>query len=73
MAPGAGNRIRTNAKGGERGGNGAECPPGDRPGKAVRGAVRHFQACGSLDMDALATELAISRATLYRVAGSRDG
>jgi Tetracyclin repressor-like, C-terminal domain len=29
-------------------------------------------AHGSLDMDLLATQLAISRATLYRVAGSRD-
>jgi tetracycline repressor-like protein len=41
-------------------------------GDVVRGAVRHFQRCGSVDMDMLATELAISRATLYRVAGSRD-
>ncbi|GIE94547.1 hypothetical protein Ari01nite_20120 [Paractinoplanes rishiriensis] len=41
-------------------------------GEVVRGAVRQFQGHGSLDMDALAGELAISRATLYRVAGSRD-
>jgi hypothetical protein len=40
--------------------------------EVVRGAVRQFQAAGSLDMELLATELAISRATLYRVAGSRD-
>jgi hypothetical protein len=41
-------------------------------GEAVRGAVRQFQSRGSLDMDVLATELAVSRATLYRVAGNRD-
>lgn len=38
----------------------------------VRGAAQHFRAHGSLDMDRLATELAVSRATLYRVVGSRD-
>jgi hypothetical protein len=42
------------------------------PGAVVRGAARQFQARGSLDMDLLATQLAISRATLYRIAGSRD-
>jgi tetracycline repressor-like protein len=41
-------------------------------GDVVRGAVRQFGTHGSLDMDLLATQLAISRATLYRVAGSRD-
>jgi hypothetical protein len=41
-------------------------------GEVVRGAIRQFQARGALDMDVLATELAISRATLYRVVGSRD-
>jgi hypothetical protein len=42
-------------------------------GKAVvRGAMRHFLRHASLDMELLATELAVSRATLYRVAGSRD-
>ena len=38
----------------------------------VRGAVHHFLRRPTLDMDALAAELAISRATLYRVAHSRD-
>jgi tetracycline repressor-like protein len=42
------------------------------PGVVVRGAVRQFQANGSLDMDLLAKQLAISRATLYRIVGSRD-
>lgn len=41
-------------------------------GAAVRGAVRQFQARGSLDMDLLAVELAVSRATLYRIGGGRD-
>ncbi|GIM91063.1 QsdR family transcriptional regulator [Paractinoplanes toevensis] len=41
-------------------------------GDVVRGAVRQFRSYGSLDMDLLATQLAVSRATLYRVAGSRD-
>jgi Tetracyclin repressor-like, C-terminal domain len=41
-------------------------------GDVVRGAVRQFRSHGSLDMDLLATQLAVSRATLYRVAGSRD-
>lgn len=39
---------------------------------AVRGGVRHFLHRGTLDMDALARELAVSRATLYRTVGSRD-
>ncbi len=38
----------------------------------LRGAVRQFAATGSIDMQTLAADLAISRATLYRVAGSRD-
>jgi hypothetical protein len=38
----------------------------------VRGAGRYFLAHATLDMDALARSLAVSRATLYRVAGSRD-
>jgi AcrR family transcriptional regulator len=38
----------------------------------VRGAMRQFATAGSLDMQLLAADLAISRATLYRVAGSRD-
>lgn len=53
-------------------------PAGHRPrrvidgGDVVRGAARHFRAYGSLDMDRLAIELAVSRATLYRVVGNRD-
>jgi AcrR family transcriptional regulator len=38
----------------------------------VRGGIHHFLRRSTLDMDALAAELAISRATLYRVAQSRD-
>lgn len=38
----------------------------------VRGGMAHFRQRSTIDMDALAAELAISRATLYRVAGSRD-
>ncbi len=38
----------------------------------VRGGIHHFLRRATLDMDALAGELAISRATLYRVAHSRD-
>ena len=38
----------------------------------VRGAARQFAVAGSVDMQTLAADLAISRATLYRVAGSRD-
>lgn len=40
--------------------------------QAVRGATRHFLRHGTLDMDVLADELAVSRATLYRLTGSRD-
>ncbi|GIG40661.1 QsdR family transcriptional regulator [Cellulomonas phragmiteti] len=39
---------------------------------AVHGGARHFLHHGALDMDALARELAVSRATLYRTVGSRD-
>lgn len=39
---------------------------------AVRGATRHFLRRGTIDMDALARELAVSRATLYRIVRSRD-
>jgi hypothetical protein len=39
---------------------------------AVRGGRRHFLRDGTLDVDLLARELAVSRATLYRVVGSRD-
>jgi hypothetical protein len=40
--------------------------------QVVRGACRHFLRHATLDMDILAVELAISRATLYRVVHSRD-
>jgi AcrR family transcriptional regulator len=39
---------------------------------AVAGAVRHFLRNGTVDLDELATELAVSRATLYRVVRSRE-
>ena len=42
------------------------------PAAVLRAAAYHFGAHASLDMDALAGELSISRATLYRLAGSRD-
>ncbi|GAA2675273.1 QsdR family transcriptional regulator [Actinoplanes palleronii] len=42
------------------------------PREVVRGAAMHFLQHAGLDMDALAAELNVSRATLYRVAGSRD-
>ena len=38
----------------------------------VRGGCRFFLQHGTLEMDALAASLAISRATLYRVVHSRD-
>ncbi|MFD1151760.1 QsdR family transcriptional regulator [Saccharothrix hoggarensis] len=41
--------------------------------QVVRGACRFFLRHGGVDMDGLATSLAISRATLYRVVHSRDG
>ncbi|WP_030546108.1 QsdR family transcriptional regulator [Streptomyces albus] len=41
-------------------------------GEVVRGACHYFLRHGTVDMDALAPALAVSRATLYRVAGSRD-
>jgi hypothetical protein len=40
--------------------------------QVVSAAERAFHRTGSLDMDALAVELAVSRATLYRVARGRD-
>ncbi|WP_250007392.1 QsdR family transcriptional regulator [Actinoplanes sp. M2I2] len=40
--------------------------------QVVRAGVEHFLFRSTLDMEALAGEMAISRATLYRVAGSRD-
>jgi AcrR family transcriptional regulator len=39
----------------------------------VAGARRHFVRRGTLDMDELAHELAVSRATLYRAVDGRDG
>ncbi|MCG8914559.1 QsdR family transcriptional regulator [Actinokineospora sp. PR83] len=41
--------------------------------QVVLGASRFFLRHGTVDMDRLATALAISRATLYRVVHSRDG
>ena len=38
----------------------------------VAGARRHFLRGGSLDMEELAHELAVSRATLYRAIDGRD-
>jgi hypothetical protein len=40
--------------------------------QVVHGASRHFLRHATLDMDILAVELSISRATLYRVVHSRD-
>ena len=40
--------------------------------QAVTAAARLFAATSALDMDDLARQLAVSRATLYRVVGSRD-
>ncbi|GIF24765.1 AcrR family transcriptional regulator [Actinoplanes tereljensis] len=42
------------------------------PKEVLRAAAMHFLRSGGLDMDVLAAELNVSRATLYRVAGSRD-
>ena len=39
---------------------------------AVQGAIRYFLRHGTVDVDELATTLAVSRATLYRVVGSRE-
>jgi hypothetical protein len=38
----------------------------------VRGGCRYFMRHGTVDMEELATSLAISRATLYRIVRSRD-
>ena len=40
--------------------------------QTVEAATRMFHATADVDMDALAKQLCVSRATLYRVAGSRD-
>ncbi len=42
------------------------------PETVLRGATVHFGRHSTLDMDLLADELAVSRATLYRAVGSRD-
>jgi len=39
---------------------------------AVRGGIRYFLKHATIDVDELATALAVSRATLYRVVGSRE-
>ena len=41
--------------------------------QVVRAGIDHFLDRSTLDMEVLAGQLAVSRATLYRVAGSRDG
>jgi len=38
----------------------------------IRGGGRYFLSHGTIDMDGLADALTVSRATLYRVTGSRD-
>jgi AcrR family transcriptional regulator len=40
--------------------------------RVIDGACRHFQRQATVDMPTVASELAVSRATLYRVVGSRD-
>lgn len=40
--------------------------------EVVRGARRHFLRLATIDMDALAAELSVSRSTLYRVVEGRD-
>jgi AcrR family transcriptional regulator len=51
-------------------------PPGSRRvityEEVVAGARRHFLREATVDMEALAAELAVSRATLYRVVEGRD-
>jgi AcrR family transcriptional regulator len=42
------------------------------PRTALRAARRRFAATCTVDLEALADELVVSRATLYRVVGSRD-
>lgn len=39
---------------------------------ALRAGIRHYARHSTIDMEALADELAVSRATLYRVTGGRD-
>src|SRR5436190_19232693 len=47
-------------------------PPADIPREIFDAAVATYLDCRRLDMRALAGELGISRATLYRHAGGRD-
>ncbi|GIF42557.1 QsdR family transcriptional regulator [Actinoplanes xinjiangensis] len=42
------------------------------PDVLLRGAAMHYLRHSTIDMELLATEMAISRATLYRMTGSRD-
>jgi hypothetical protein len=42
------------------------------PDVLLRGAAMHYLKHSTIDMDLLAGELVISRATLYRMVGSRD-
>ncbi|WP_433797220.1 QsdR family transcriptional regulator [Actinoplanes sp. CA-252034] len=42
------------------------------PDVLLRSAAMHYLKHSTIDMELLATEMAISRATLYRMAGSRD-
>jgi AcrR family transcriptional regulator len=50
----------------------APAPLKPTPGDAFNAARQRFRAGGKLDMVALAEQLAISRATLYRWTGDRD-
>jgi AcrR family transcriptional regulator len=47
-------------------------PPASIPGPVFEAALRRVQALERLDMRALAAELGVGRATLYRWVGSRD-
>lgn len=47
-------------------------PPPDLPPDAFAAALEAYEACRQLDMSALATELGVARATLYRRVGSRQ-
>ena len=47
-------------------------PPADVPAAIFAAALERFLACERLDMRALAAELGIGRATLYRRVGGRD-
>ena len=47
-------------------------PPADVPPEIFAAALGRFLACERLDMRALAAELGIGRATLYRRVGGRD-